>query len=202
VPVQQREEGQPFWGGFALGVIGVTGSSEIAVAKRHELEDCWLGSAHDDFVQFGPDAMQAAWTSNEPTCWVGRVVLSTSVTSPRQSGGERHIPTYFSGGKSSGEFHRSWFVGLTLTAVRKLVKIRLKTNPRVRRQTMQDPVMETPGPNDLAAVIARLKVFLPPPTAARRRKECPQAMTERGAMEGEVQELDLPEEIRCEFQAG
>ena len=116
MPVQQREEGQPFWGGFALGVIGVTGSSEIAVAKRHELEDCWLGSAHDDFVQFGPDAMQAAWTSNEPTCWVGRLVLSTSVTSPRQSGGERHIPTYFSGGESSGEFHRSWFVGLTLTA--------------------------------------------------------------------------------------
>jgi hypothetical protein len=37
VPVQQRLEGQPFWGWFALGVKDVAGSSEIAVAESHGL---------------------------------------------------------------------------------------------------------------------------------------------------------------------
>ena len=41
VPVEQRQEGQPFGGGFTLGAKGVAGSREIAVAKRHEREDCW-----------------------------------------------------------------------------------------------------------------------------------------------------------------
>ena len=46
VPVQQGQEGQSFGGGFALGVIGVAGSREVAVAEGHGLEDCW--------ARFGP----------------------------------------------------------------------------------------------------------------------------------------------------
>ncbi len=60
VPVEQRQEGQPFGGGFALGVIGVAGSREIAMAKRHGLgSSVGLGSApetktHPILVDFGP----------------------------------------------------------------------------------------------------------------------------------------------------